>query len=135
MIKLNVSSDQNASNLIVLAHSGSDLNKIAGIQSDYLNKKIQSEENGSSFSSVNDKLVYAVYANKKADTTNQSFQDYRVLGSQITKAVNAEKLESLTVLADSDISKESVMAFLEGMCLENYQYLQFKTDKIGRTHV
>lgn len=129
MIKLNVSSDQNAQNIIVLAHSGSDLNKIAGIQSDYLNKKIQAEENGSSFSSVDDKLVYAVYANKNADTTNQSYQDYRVLGSQVTKAVNAEKLESLAVLADSDISKEFILAFLEGMCLENYQYLQFKTDK------
>jgi leucyl aminopeptidase len=129
MIKLHTSSDQNASNIIVLAHSGSDLNTIASIQSSYLNKKIQIEENSFCFSSVNDQLVYAVYANKKEESVNQTLQDFRVLGSSITKAVNAEKLDSLTLLADASISNENVLAFIEGMALENYQYLLFKTDK------
>lgn len=129
MIKLHASSDQKASNIIVLANSESDLNKIAEVQSSYLDKKIQNEENSFSFSSVDNQLVYVVYANKKADTTNQTFQDYRVLGSKLTKAINTEKLESLTVVSDSSISKENVLAFLEGMSLENYQYLQFKTDE------
>ena len=63
------------------------------------------------------------------DNENQTFQDYRVLGSKVTKSINAEKLASLHLVADSSISKENVLAFLEGMSLENYQYLQFKTDK------
>ena len=123
------SKEAKSNNIIVLANSSSDLDQVAGISSTYLNEKIKLEENGMSFSSVNDQLVYAVYANKKADTENQTFQDYRVLGSTVTKAVNGEKLESLHVVADSSISKENVLAFLEGMSLENYQYLQFKTDK------
>lgn len=129
MIKLVASKEAKSNNIIVLANSSSDLNQLAGVSSTYLNEKIKLEENGMSFSSVNDLLVYAVYANKKADTVNQTFQDYRVLGSKVTKAVNAEKLESLHVVADVSISKENVLAFIEGMSLENYQYLLFKTDK------
>lgn len=129
MIKLNASNEAKSSNVIVLANANSDLNKIAGINSDYLNSKIKSDDNGMSFSSVNDQLIYAVFANKKEDSSNQTLQDFRVLGSKATKAVNAEKLESLTVMADASISTENVLAFLEGMCLENYQYLLFKTDK------
>ncbi|MGB0390460.1 MAG: M17 family metallopeptidase, partial [Salibacteraceae bacterium] len=73
--------------------------------------------------------VYAVYSNKKEESSNQTLQDFRVLGSSVTKAVNVEKLTSLTLMADETISTENVMAFIEGMSLENYQYLQFKTDK------
>jgi leucyl aminopeptidase len=129
MIKLNASNEAKSSNVVVLANANSDLNKITGINSDYLNSKIKSDDNGMSFSSVGDQLVYAVYTNKKEESANQTLQDFRVLGSSATKAVNAEKLETLTVLADASIATENVMAFLEGMCLENYQYLLFKTDK------
>lgn len=129
MIKLNASNEANSSNVIVLANTHSDLHKIAGLNSDYLNSKIKSDDNGMSFSSVNDQLVYAVYSNKKEESSNQTLQDFRVLGSSVTKAVNVEKLTSLTLMADETISTENVMAFIEGMSLENYQYLQFKTDK------
>ena len=129
MIKLIASKEAKSNNIIVLTNASTDLNQVAGIHSTYLNEKIKLDENGMSFSSVNDQLVYAVYANKKADSENQTYQDYRVLGSKVTKAVNAEKLASLHLLVDSSISKENVLAFCEGMSLENYQYLQFKTDK------
>ena len=129
MIKLNASTEAKSSNVIVLANANTDLNKVAGINSAYLNSKIQIEENGVSFSSVEGQLVYAVYANKKADNDNQSLQDFRVLGSQVTKAVNAEKLETVTLLADESIATQNIIAFIEGVSLENYQYLQFKTDK------
>ena len=128
MLKLQAASSQ-TSNIIILANDSSNLNKIAQVESAYLSKKITAEENDIAFSSVNDTLVYVAFGNKKADTQNQTLQDFRVLGSKITKAVNAEKLASLTVLADENISTENVLAFLEGMSLENYQYLQFKTDK------
>ena len=128
MIKLKVSSSA-ASNIIILADKQSDLLQIAGIESTYLSSKIKLEENAISFSSVNNQLVYVAYANKESDTSNQTLQDYRVLGSKLTKVINTEKLDTLSVLADSSISNENILAFLEGMCLENYQYLQFKTDK------
>jgi leucyl aminopeptidase len=128
MLKLQASNTQ-TSNIIILANAKSNLKELAGIESSYLNEKIKEEENSFAFSSVADKLAYVVFGNKKADTDNQTLQDYRVLGSKVTKAVNAEKLDSLTVVSDSEISSENVMAFLEGMSLENYQYLQFKTDK------
>ncbi len=129
MIKLVASAEAKSNNIIVLANSSTDLNQVAGVSSTYLNQKIKLEDNGMSFSSVNDQLVYTAYANKKVDNENQTFQDYRVLGSKVTKSINAEKLASLHLVADSSISKENVLAFLEGMSLENYQYLQFKTDK------
>lgn len=129
MIKLNASTEANPKNIIVLSKANSDLDAIAGINNDYLSSKIKSEDNGMSFSSVNDTLVYAVYANKKEDSANQMMQDFRVLGSTVTKAVNAEKLESLTLVADPFMTAQNILAFVEGMCLENYQYLEFKTDK------
>ncbi len=128
MLKLKASK-ASSSNIIILANAKSNLKKIAGIDSSYLNSKIKSEENDISFSSVNDKLVYVVYGNKVSDSANQAFQDYRVLGSKLTKSANAEKIGSVTLLADSSISKENILAFAEGMTLENYQYLLFKTDK------
>jgi leucyl aminopeptidase len=128
MLKLHASKAQ-SSNIIVLVNANSDLNQIAGVESSYLSGKIKADENSFAFSSVGSDLVYAVFRNKTADTANQTLQDYRVLGSSITKAVNAEKLNSVSVVADSSISEENVLAFLEGMSLENYQYLLFKTDK------
>ncbi|MGK0285687.1 MAG: leucyl aminopeptidase, partial [Salibacteraceae bacterium] len=128
MLKLHASKAQ-SSNIIVLVNANSDLNQIAGVESSYLSGKIKADENSFAFSSVGSDLVYAVFGNKTADTANQTLQDYRVLGSSITKAVNAEKLNSVSVVADSSISEENVLAFLEGMSLENYQYLLFKTDK------
>jgi leucyl aminopeptidase len=113
----------------VLANTNSNLKNMANIDSSYLQGKIKADENSFAFSSVGSDLVYAVFGNKKAETANQTLQDYRVLGSSITKAVNAEKLNSVSVIADSAISEENVLAFLEGMSLENYQYLLFKTDK------
>lgn len=129
MIKLQASEEAKSNHVILLAHAKSNLNQMAGVDSTYLNEKIKLEENGINFSSVGDQLVYAVYANKKAATSNQTLQDYRVLGSKLTQSINEEKLEALQIVADSAISKENVIAFLEGMCLENYQYLLFKTDK------
>lgn len=129
MIKLQASEEAKSNHVILLAHAKSNLNQMAGVDSTYLNEKIKLEENGINFSSVGDQLVYAVYANKKAVTSNQTLQDYRVLGSKLTQSINEEKLETLQIVADSAISKENVIAFLEGMCLENYQYLLFKTDK------
>jgi leucyl aminopeptidase len=128
MIKLHASKAL-SSNIIVLATAKSNLKQIAGIESSYLSEKIKADENSFAFSSVGDNLVYAVFGNKKADTDNQTLQDFRVLGSSVTKAINAEKLNSVSVIADKEISNENVLAFLEGMSLENYQYLLFKTDK------
>ncbi len=129
MIKLLASKEAKSNHVIVLANSQSNLNQIAGIDSAYLNAKIKLAENGMNFSSVGNQLVYAVYANKKSDTDNQTLQDYRVLGSKITQAINGEKLATLQLVADPSISKENILAFMEGMSLENYQYLLFKTDK------
>ena len=128
MLKLQASSTP-SSHIIILATANSNLSKLAGIESSYLSEKIKADENSFAFSSVGDKLVYTAFGNKKADTANQTLQDFRVLGSSITKAVNTEKLESLTLISDSDISEANILAFIEGMSLENYQYLQFKTDK------
>jgi leucyl aminopeptidase len=129
MLKLKSTKKASDKALIILANSKTSLQKLAGIKSSFLDKKIKSEENGTSFSSMDDQLVFVAFANKKSDSPFQSLQDHRVLGSSITKSVNGEKLKSITLIADASISKEDVMAFIEGLSLENYQYLQFKTDK------
>lgn len=132
MLVLNQTNNANGNNIVLLVTKNSDLNGLAQINSEYLKNKITQNENGTAFSAVNHKLVYAAFANKEADTANQSMQDYRVLGSKITKAINAEKLTTVTVIADPAIATDNVLAFAEGMSLENYQFLNFKTDKKGK---
>lgn len=128
MIALKIAENTQSNNIIILANSSSKLNDIAKIDSSYLQEKCALEGDGIGFSSVGNQLVYVAYNNKK-ESVNQTYQDYRALGSTLTKSINSEKLDVLQVVADSSITKENVVAFLEGMSLENYQYLLFKTDK------
>lgn len=130
MISINKKAYTENSNLVLLANKNSSLEDIGGITSAYLSKKAKEDKNGLAGTSLNDRLVYVAYVNKTDKLSSTDIlQEYRVLGSTLAKNANSEKLASVSVLADTTISADEVIAFLEGIALENYQFLAYKSKK------
>ncbi|MFI5170987.1 MAG: leucyl aminopeptidase family protein [Chitinophagales bacterium] len=61
-------------------------------------------------------------------------EEARVKGGNITKKVNYEKCASILVMRVSEaVSINEMLAFGEGMSLNNYQFLKYKSDKKENT--
>jgi leucyl aminopeptidase len=63
---------------------------------------------------------------KKETETSYRFQSARGLGAKLKKVLNAEKVDSATLVSQT-VKPEDALAVLEGIVLANYQFLTYKT--------
>lgn len=96
-----------------------------------IGKKLQDKENG--FVTIYDenKLITAVILKQKNNLSAADIlEEARQKGGQLTRKINREKYPSVTVIRSAEsVTKEEVIAFTEGMSLNNYQFLKYKTEK------
>src|ERR1041384_1346425 len=76
--------------------------------------------------------IIALHLIEKSPDKNKVLESCRKAGDKLTAILNQKKAASIT-LAD-DIYTDEILAFAEGMCLGNYQFLKYKKDKEKDAH-
>ncbi len=129
MIKLVSKKFSNKKDAVLLVTKKTDLADVFGIDNKYLDSKKDSDSNDIAFSADGDRCLIVGFVNKTDKLSETDIlQEYRVLGCKVCKKANAEKINALELKADG-VSREQVIAFLEGVLLENYQFLAYKSKK------
>jgi leucyl aminopeptidase len=56
---------------------------------------------------------------------------YRMGGNDLAARLNSRKIRAISIISDCDPGH--ILAYAEGICLGNYQFLKYKTDKTANT--
>jgi len=64
---------------------------------------------------------------EKDSNSSLHIENYRLAGSKLVSVVNKNKLNNI-VIVDAENKPNEILAFAEGMALNNYQFLKYKTE-------
>lgn len=115
---------------VVLSKGQTDLKKLAGAHSVYLDEQSKKEENLIKHTVIGERHVFLVSLNKISDLSeSERAEDFRKKGAALISRAEEEKLDKLQIIADPKIKNNEAEAFLEGALLAQYNFLNYKTDK------
>lgn len=94
-------------------------------------QKMPEKDNGIIVNYQEKGIVSAVLLKtQNGKSTGELLEEARQKGGNLTKRINHEKCNTVTVIrASQSISKAELIAFIEGLSLANYQFLKYKTEK------
>jgi leucyl aminopeptidase len=72
--------------------------------------------------------VVCKLASDENTTKDKELEKYRKTGESLLGLINDHKIESVCIVASSDMTFETI-AFAEGMALGNYQFLKYRKDR------
>jgi leucyl aminopeptidase len=70
---------------------------------------------------------------EKESSAHLSIDNYRTAGAKLLSLINENKLNNI-VLVDAENKSSEILAFAEGMALNNYQFLKYKTEKPAKVN-
>jgi len=76
-------------------------------------------------------IVVVCFTNKELKTRDAQLEAFRVAGDKVAQKLNDNKVKSLGVTGADTMGAET-LAFIEGVALGNYQFLQYKTRTDGK---
>ncbi len=114
---------------VVLLFPGSDVStlELSDRESSYISKKV---EEGSSLIAINNFGSYSYYIPvPEARHPYLVYEKLRQKGHELQKQLQAEKIESVVLLSNSEESLEELLALAEGLALSTYQFNKYKSKK------
>lgn len=69
----------------------------------------------------------AWYNYEKASKNGELYEEARKAGSQVLKAAKENRLKDAEIIPAKAVSKQEITAFIEGMILENYEFIKYKS--------
>lgn len=117
--------------LIHLINNANDLKKIEGLSKVHVQRataQIKKNKEACLSSITGDSESWIVCV-KEGNSLSYTLQNFRLAGSKICKWANGRLCKELTIIDESGVSDDLVLAFAEGIALTNYQFLNYKTGK------
>jgi leucyl aminopeptidase len=88
------------------------------------------EENLLKHTVIDQRHVFLVSMNKTSDLSeSECIEDFRKKGAALQAMVEEEELAAVQIIADQTINRKESEAFLEGVLLSQYQFLNYKSEK------
>lgn len=96
-----------------------------------LKRKINDKDNGwITWYGKDETRIVAILKDQTGKTTFELLEEARNKGGQATRKVNYEKAAQCRLMnLSASVSDDEILAFTEGMCLANYQYLRYRSKK------
>lgn len=69
----------------------------------------------------------AWYNYEKGSTNGELYEEARKAGSKVLKAAKENRLKDAEIIPAKEVSKQEITAFIEGMILENYEFIKYKS--------
>ena len=136
LLKLTTPQSENASFKILLIRNSEDINHpLLEPLSNTLSRKLDEKNSGwITWYGKDETRIVAILKATENKTTFDLWEEARSKGGQAAKKINGEKAETCRIINLSEsISHEEALAFTEGVCLGNYQYLNYRTKKKENT--
>ena len=111
-------------NLVYLVTSAKDFSSkdFSKAEITYLKKEIKAEQKQITINRLSH-LVHVVVL--ETETDYKAAEKARIAGGKVASALNEAKIKSATIVSDLPVTS----AFVEGMALSNYQFLNYFSDK------
>ncbi len=134
--RLTMTTSDKAPLVLILIRNNEDINDALLLPfKNILSQKLNIRENGSITFYIDDYILcVSILKELNLKTEGELREEARVLGGNITKKINYEKCDSILIKRASDsVSKNELLAYAEGISLNNYQFLKYKTEKNQNT--
>ncbi|MDR9397658.1 MAG: leucyl aminopeptidase [Salibacter sp.] len=115
--------------LILIGHRNVEIHHANDEAASYFKRRMDADEKGIANVPHGDEFTSFSWYSKEG-SQSALLEKARKAGAKLHQAVNGDKISKITVRALGDITKEEVLAFVEGIILQSYSFEKYKKNKV-----
>ena len=116
--------------IIVTRRNGKIGKELTDDQKNHVNSRFKNDDNGIvTFPEAKSITICTWYDSEKQNSKGELYDAARKAGGEVVKVLKENRIEGAQITAVKGVEKEEVLAFLEGMILQDYEFLNYKSKK------